>query len=482
MRQYRIDAEAFVDSLSKLTGISKRFLRAYNKTNTFGSLFTGESPPELTDTQKHKLRLFIQFKALYEIENPRNTGFTLNTSTKAGNFFANYYSREYKNYISVAYTNTQNVLIGVKNTRFRAYKDLLINKRELIKDILDNNAKSVMFGYYNNSPECILTATDAKSVEELRRDLKLVGVNFNDSIIINSDNTYYSIAENSWDAQWLPNKSKLNDTIYSKTDLAIANYNNAQSLSTTISGLTGIEEAWLNQYFEKNPVKCLLENNQRFLPKKQKASLELLKRVKNLLPNIEGNEYSKDYIMNSPISIVEYFKNQFSNINDKEYFVLALLDEKNRIIKTEVAFTGTIDESPVYPREIVKAALEVNAASVIFAHNHPGGLLKPSSADITLTRKLIDALQVINIDVLDHIVVARDSAISISTNYPNVFDKVIAKRNTKKAILEGNADFQANERTSVYNKIKSAEKSSANEKKNPQESFKKYNTKVKTVR
>lgn len=68
MRQFRIDVDVFIDSLSKLTGISKAFLKSYNKTNTFSSLFSDEPPPGLNETQKHKLKLLVQFKILYDIE------------------------------------------------------------------------------------------------------------------------------------------------------------------------------------------------------------------------------------------------------------------------------------------------------------------------------------------------------------------------------------------------------------------------------
>jgi DNA repair protein RadC len=77
-------------------------------------------------------------------------------------------------------------------------------------------------------------------------------------------------------------------------------------------------------------------------------------------------------------------------------------------------FNGTIDGASVYPREVVKRALGHNAAAVIFAHNHPSGIAEPSSADITLTRRLKTALELVDIRVLDHFVIGNQEAVSFA--------------------------------------------------------------------
>lgn len=382
----------------------------------------------------------------------------LNSSTRAGSFFADYFHREEKKHICVAYVNSQNSIISIKNTGLKNNEDMFKFKKELIKDMLDNNAVSVVFGYYNNSHKFMHTDVEAKSIDDLRSDLKLVGVNLNDYIIINNDNTFYSLAENFWTIDSYASKNQLDNSMSGKQGLTFSNINNTQMLSKNIAGLTGIEEKWLNHYFNINPVKNIFENNQRNLSKRQKESLNQLKELKNLLPNVTYNEYIKDYVMKSSVSVAEYFKNYFSNRMDKEYFVLALLDEKDRIIKTEVAFVGTINESPVYPREIVKMALENKASSVILAHNHPGGSLKPSNPDIDVTEKLIKALQVVNVDVLDHIIIAKEAATSMLVNHPNLFNAVQTKRNTRKDVSDVKTGTSENtKRMSVHNRIRSAE-------------------------
>lgn len=90
-----------------------------------------------------------------------------------------------------------------------------------------------------------------------------------------------------------------------------------------------------------------------------------------------------------------------------EEFHCVYLDNRHRVIAVEKLFTGTIDGASVYPREVVRAVLRHNAAAVIFAHNHPSGVAEPSSADRAITRELRDALNLIAVRVLDHIVVGE---------------------------------------------------------------------------
>ena len=97
-----------------------------------------------------------------------------------------------------------------------------------------------------------------------------------------------------------------------------------------------------------------------------------------------------------------------------EAFVCIWLDAQHHVIKVEEAFSGTLTQTSVYPREVVKTALRVNAAAVIFAHNHPSGVAQPSRADELLTRNLKDALELIEVKVLDHFIVAGHQAISFA--------------------------------------------------------------------
>ncbi len=95
-----------------------------------------------------------------------------------------------------------------------------------------------------------------------------------------------------------------------------------------------------------------------------------------------------------------------------ECFYLICLNNNRALIYSAKVFEGTITETPVYPREIVITALKHDAASVILAHNHPGGILSPSKSDIEATKKVISALETVNIEVIDHIIVAGDKYFS----------------------------------------------------------------------
>ena len=97
-----------------------------------------------------------------------------------------------------------------------------------------------------------------------------------------------------------------------------------------------------------------------------------------------------------------------------EVFMVLFLDAQNRVLASEEMFRGTLTQTSVYPREVVKTSLAHNAAAVIFAHNHPSGVAEPSYADEALTRALKQALALVDVRVLDHIVVAGDGVVSFS--------------------------------------------------------------------
>lgn len=99
---------------------------------------------------------------------------------------------------------------------------------------------------------------------------------------------------------------------------------------------------------------------------------------------------------------------------EREVFACLLLDNQHRVIAFEQLFLGTIDGASVYPREVVKCALSANAAAVIFAHNHPSGVAEPSQADRRITDRLVRALALVDIRVLDHVVVGDTEVVSFA--------------------------------------------------------------------
>ncbi len=117
--------------------------------------------------------------------------------------------------------------------------------------------------------------------------------------------------------------------------------------------------------------------------------------------------------LNSPSAVREYLRLRLQALQH-EVFVVLFLDAQNRIIAVEDLFRGTLTQTSVYPREVVKRALHYNAGAVIFAHNHPSGVAEPSHADETLTQALKQALALIDVRVLDHFIVAGCGVLSFA--------------------------------------------------------------------
>ena len=117
--------------------------------------------------------------------------------------------------------------------------------------------------------------------------------------------------------------------------------------------------------------------------------------------------------LTSPGAVRDYLRLSLSD-RPHEVFVCIWLDAQHRVMEFEELFRGTLTQTSVYPREVVKAALAKNAAAVIFAHNHPSGVAQPSQADELLTRNLKEALSLIDVKVLDHFIVAGLQGVSFA--------------------------------------------------------------------
>jgi DNA repair protein RadC len=117
--------------------------------------------------------------------------------------------------------------------------------------------------------------------------------------------------------------------------------------------------------------------------------------------------------LNSPSLVREYLTTLLSG-QDREYFVVLAVDNRHRLVASEILFAGTIDGARVYPREVVRCALRHNAAAIVLAHCHPSGVLEPSQADELITRRLTEALALIDVRVLDHFIVGDGQCTSFS--------------------------------------------------------------------
>ena len=136
------------------------------------------------------------------------------------------------------------------------------------------------------------------------------------------------------------------------------------------------------------------------------AVLELARRALR-------EEVRRDTVLNTPSKVRDYLALSLRN-QRQEIFIALFLDAQNRLIADELLFRGTLTQTSVYPRAVVQQALRHNAGAVIFAHNHPSGLAEPSRADELLTRALKDALALIDVRVLDHVVVAGHASVSFA--------------------------------------------------------------------
>ena len=136
------------------------------------------------------------------------------------------------------------------------------------------------------------------------------------------------------------------------------------------------------------------------------AAIELSRRALQ-------EEMEKRNALTSPGAVRDYLRLALS-YRAEEAFLCIWLDAQHRVVKIEEAFSGTLTQTSVYPREIVKAALAHNAAAVIFAHNHPSGVAQPSQSDELLTRNLKEALALVEVKVLDHFIIAGNQAISFA--------------------------------------------------------------------
>jgi DNA repair protein RadC len=128
---------------------------------------------------------------------------------------------------------------------------------------------------------------------------------------------------------------------------------------------------------------------------------------------IERRIMERGEAMDSPATVRNYLKLLLTG-EEREIFVVLFLDAQNRVIASEVLFAGTLTQTSVYPREVVRRTLHHNAASVILAHNHPSGVAEPSNADKILTKVLKMALELVDVRTLDHFIVGSKAVLSLA--------------------------------------------------------------------
>ena len=118
-------------------------------------------------------------------------------------------------------------------------------------------------------------------------------------------------------------------------------------------------------------------------------------------------------VFDAPAKVKDYLRLQIGS-RPHEVFAVVFLDAQNRLLTLEELFRGSLTQTSVYPRDVVKRALDLHAAAVILAHNHPSGVCEPSRADEHLTTTLKNALALVDVRVLDHLIVGRTEVVSLA--------------------------------------------------------------------
>jgi DNA repair protein RadC len=142
------------------------------------------------------------------------------------------------------------------------------------------------------------------------------------------------------------------------------------------------------------------------------ASINQLKLIAAAAARIAKGEIKRSIALSSWNDVIDYCRSSMA-FADKEQFRLLFLDKRNQLIADEVQQIGTIDHTPVYPREVIKRALELSATALILVHNHPSGDPSPSQADIRMTKAIIDIAAPLGISVHDHIIVGKSGHASL---------------------------------------------------------------------
>ncbi|MFW6413486.1 MAG: RadC family protein [Oceanicaulis sp.] len=142
----------------------------------------------------------------------------------------------------------------------------------------------------------------------------------------------------------------------------------------------------------------------------EKTALDL-KLIQAMAVRIAREQVSGRTVISSWSALLDYLRAAMQHATTEEFRVL-FLDKKNRLVQDEFQARGTVDHAPVYPREIVKKAISLDASALILVHNHPSGDPTPSQADIEMTRRIKDAAKPFDIVVHDHIVVGRERVVS----------------------------------------------------------------------
>jgi DNA repair protein RadC len=142
------------------------------------------------------------------------------------------------------------------------------------------------------------------------------------------------------------------------------------------------------------------------------AAIAEIKIVHAAANRLARGEMKRRPVLSSWTSVLDYCRTAMA-FAEREQFRVLFLDKRNRLIADEMQAVGTVDHTPVYPREVVKRALELSATALVLVHNHPSGDPTPSRADIEMTKQIVDVARPLGIEVHDHIIVGKEGHSSL---------------------------------------------------------------------
>jgi DNA repair protein RadC len=175
-----------------------------------------------------------------------------------------------------------------------------------------------------------------------------------------------------------------------------------------------IAKAMLERFGSLKAIIHATEDKFSDMPIIKEASYLQFKLIRELLNRILYEEVKQQNIISSWGALLNYLKFNMSYIALEQFRIL-FLNKKNILLADEVMGSGTIDQIAVYPREIVKKALFYEAGAVILVHNHPSGDAQPSRADIELTKQIVAACKLVNVEVHDHVIIGKDTYYSFKS-------------------------------------------------------------------
>lgn len=153
----------------------------------------------------------------------------------------------------------------------------------------------------------------------------------------------------------------------------------------------------------------LCERSGRYQARRNLTPEQIIRAAKAAL----AHQFTRKTTITSPEVVADYLILHYST-RPAETFVVLFLDQRHRLISLEELFHGTIDSASIHPRELVRRCIELRAAAVILTHNHPSGVTEPSAADLRITERIKDALDLVDVRVLDHLIVGGGKSLSFA--------------------------------------------------------------------